>query len=202
MAATSGFCIPSCWSLMSGRSGLTRGLLNSRMSAPPQKAFADPMRMATFTAGSPSAFVRCAINAARSALLRPLTGGVFSVMTAMPSRAEYEAASLAGALFEGCIEVSSGVTILASAATILRTRRRDARPDDGRAAAAEHAARACGSAPRRHGDRLEDGGRPDPPLHLSRGARAGAPARQRARAPGSRKARPRRHARLEQLSAL
>jgi hypothetical protein len=75
----------SCWSLTSGNSGFSRAWLNSRMSAPPQNAFAEPMMTAAFTEASASARFRHSISPARSALPRPFTGGLSMVMTATPS---------------------------------------------------------------------------------------------------------------------
>src|SRR5882762_7905483 len=100
IAATSGLVIASCWSLTSERSGFSRGLLNSRMSAPPENAFAEPISTAPLTAGSPSPFFRYSMIAARSALPRLFTGGLLSVMTATPSRTAYWATSLIGGFLD------------------------------------------------------------------------------------------------------
>ena len=61
------------------------GVLNSRMSAPPEKALAVPMITSAFTAGSAAAFCRPSMMPGRSTLPRPLTGGLFMAMTATPS---------------------------------------------------------------------------------------------------------------------
>src|SRR5688572_22842221 len=84
----------SCCSLTSGSSGFVRAWLNSRMSAPPENAFAEPMITTALTAASASARLRPSIRPARSALPRPFTGGLFMVMTATPSRTAYCATSL------------------------------------------------------------------------------------------------------------
>src|SRR5262249_44178320 len=91
-----GFGHWSCSSLISGSDGgtLIFGVLTSRMSAPPEKAFAEPMMTTAFTAGSAPAFLMPSMMPGLSTLPRPLTGGLFRVMTATPSRTEYEAASL------------------------------------------------------------------------------------------------------------
>src|SRR5438105_2261843 len=81
-------------SFTSGRSGFSRGFPNSRISAPPEKALLEPISTTALTAASASAVFRCWRIAARSALPRPLTGGLFIVMTATPSRTAYWATSL------------------------------------------------------------------------------------------------------------
>ena len=85
-----GFLKASCASLISGSVGDIDdlGVLNSRMSAPPEKALAEPMITSAFTAGSASAFFIPSTMPGRSTLPRPLTGGLFMTMTAMPSRTE------------------------------------------------------------------------------------------------------------------
>ncbi len=90
MAATIGFFSRSCMSLISGRVGdmVDLGVLNSRMSAPPEKALAEPMMTMACTAGSASALCMLSAMPGRSTLPRPLTGGLFMTMTAMPSRTE------------------------------------------------------------------------------------------------------------------
>ena len=81
-------------SLTSGRFGGVIGLLNSRMSAPPENALDEPIITTALTSGSAAACFRPSAMPARSALPRPFTGGLFRVMTAMPSRTEYAATSL------------------------------------------------------------------------------------------------------------
>jgi hypothetical protein len=63
-------------------------VLNSRISAPPENALAEPMITSAFTAGSAPAFLMPSMMPGRSTLPRPFTGGLFMVMTAMPSRTE------------------------------------------------------------------------------------------------------------------
>jgi len=58
------------------------GELNSRMSAPPEKALPAPVITMAFTAGSCAARCRPSTAAVRVARPRPLTGGLFSVTTA------------------------------------------------------------------------------------------------------------------------
>ena len=64
------------------------GVLNSRMSAPPEKALSEPMMTRALTAESEPAFLMPSMIAGRSTLPRPFTGGLLRVMTAMPSRTE------------------------------------------------------------------------------------------------------------------
>src|SRR5215472_5511175 len=64
------------------------------MSAPPEKALAEPMITTALTAGSAPAFLMPSKMPGLRTLPRPLTGGLLRVMTATPSRTEYEAASL------------------------------------------------------------------------------------------------------------
>src|SRR6185436_20682487 len=86
----------SCASLICASEGgsCDFGVLNSRMSAPPENTLGEPQMTAALTAGSASAFLMLSRMPGRSLLPRPLTGGLFIVMTAMPSRTEYETASL------------------------------------------------------------------------------------------------------------
>ena len=53
------------------------GVLNSRISAPPEKALAEPMMTSAFTAGSAAALFIPSMMPGRSTLPRPLTGGLF-----------------------------------------------------------------------------------------------------------------------------
>src|SRR3990172_10090431 len=105
IAATIGFFMLSCASMMSCKEGGANafGELNSRISAPPENTLGEPQITAAFTAGSASALRMPSMMPGRSTLPRPLTGGLFMVMTAMPSRTEYDAASLiSGSLLRGC----------------------------------------------------------------------------------------------------
>ena len=65
------------------------GVLNSRMSAPPENTLPAPVRTIARTAESASAASRPATIAVRTAWLRPFTGGLSSVMTATSSCVRY-----------------------------------------------------------------------------------------------------------------
>ena len=84
MAATTGLCIPSSVAMIWCSVGVAVafGVLNSRMSAPPEKALAEPMMSTALTALFLVAASRPAMMPVRSSCPRPLTGGLFSVMTA------------------------------------------------------------------------------------------------------------------------
>ena len=84
IAATTGLARPSAVRIRVCRVGSVRafGELNSRMSAPPEKALPAPVITTALTEGSSSARCSASTAAVRVARPRPLTGGLFSVMTA------------------------------------------------------------------------------------------------------------------------
>jgi hypothetical protein len=64
-------------------SAVALGVLNSRMSAPPENALPPPMSTTAWTAGSASARSMPAMMPLRSSWPRPFTGGFVMVMTAI-----------------------------------------------------------------------------------------------------------------------
>ncbi len=88
MAATIGFVLLSSRRINDSRFGSASALgePNSRMSAPPEKARPAPVMTMALTALSACAFSTPSAMPRRVSKPRPLTGGLFSVMTAMPSR--------------------------------------------------------------------------------------------------------------------
>jgi hypothetical protein len=91
MAATTGLEAYSRVRIAVARLGSARafGVLNSRMSAPPEKAPPAPVITIAETAGSASARRTASTMPVRSAWPSPFTGGLARVMIAMPSRVEY-----------------------------------------------------------------------------------------------------------------
>ncbi|MCY1557993.1 hypothetical protein D9M68_948890 [compost metagenome] len=84
MAAMTGLDVFSTARITDSRLGSASALgePNSRMSAPPENALPAPVITMDFTAGSASAFSRPAAMPWRVERPRPLTGGLFMVMTA------------------------------------------------------------------------------------------------------------------------
>ncbi len=84
-AATTGLSAFSIASMTVSRFGSAKvlGVLNSLMSAPPEKALPAPVITIALTAASARAFFTPSKMPLRVACPRPLTGGLFMVMTAM-----------------------------------------------------------------------------------------------------------------------
>ena len=87
-AATTGLVDSSVKRIRLSRLGsaVDFGEPNSRMSAPPEKALPAPVSTMACTAASACALFTPSAIARRVSKLRPLTGGLFSAMTATPSR--------------------------------------------------------------------------------------------------------------------
>ena len=85
MAATTGFLLSSAirMSVASVGSADDAGVLNSRMSAPPEKALPAPIMTTASICESPFARSSPAAIAERTTCPRPLTGGLSIVRTAM-----------------------------------------------------------------------------------------------------------------------
>ncbi len=90
IAAITGFAQFSTWTMTCRRCGSAEaaGVLNSLMSAPPENALPAPISTIARTAASASARSSPATIPWRSAWPRPLTGGLFRVMTATSPRTE------------------------------------------------------------------------------------------------------------------
>ena len=84
IAAITGFALASAFSISvrSVGSASAFGVLNSRMSAPPENALPAPVMTIAFTAASALARSMPSTTSVRSAWPRPLTGGLSRVMTA------------------------------------------------------------------------------------------------------------------------
>ncbi len=91
IAATTGLALASTMriTVLSVGSALAFGVLNSRMSAPPEKSSFLPMMMIASTAGSSCARSMPATSAERTACARPFTGGLSRAITAAPLRVSY-----------------------------------------------------------------------------------------------------------------
>ena len=81
--------------MSSGKGGVPVGGVfpNSLMSAPPLNILPDPVMTSARTSSSFAAASMAARRPVRSAKPRPLTGGLWSVMTATPSRFDTVTAS-------------------------------------------------------------------------------------------------------------
>src|SRR5690554_6186223 len=88
MATHTGLPLPSTAAITSCRFGAcsARGVLNSLMSAPPEKNLPPPVMTMPRTASSALAAAMASARPWRTARPRPLTGGLSKVTTAMPSR--------------------------------------------------------------------------------------------------------------------
>jgi len=84
MAATTGLGLASTISITVCKLGSANalGVPNSLMSAPPEKARSEPIRTTAWTLLSARAASMPATICVRNAWLKPLTGGLLSVMTA------------------------------------------------------------------------------------------------------------------------
>ncbi len=84
MAAMTGFCPCSmaAMTVISIGSAVSWGVLNSRMSAPPEKALPAPMSTTALTSSSAAARSSPASMPLRNSYPRPLMGGLLRVMTA------------------------------------------------------------------------------------------------------------------------
>src|SRR5512138_1515018 len=88
MAAQTGLALDSTAAITSCRLGAcsARGVLNSLMSAPPEKKRPPPVTTTPWIASSALAASSASARPRRTSRPRPLTGGLSKVTTAMPSR--------------------------------------------------------------------------------------------------------------------
>src|SRR5712691_3474665 len=100
MAATTGLGDASTAWMTACKEGsaVICGVPNSRMSAPAEKLFPAPARTTALTPGSAAARSRPSTIPRRSAWPRPLTGGLFKVITATAPRVEYSAGPMLPAI--------------------------------------------------------------------------------------------------------
>ena len=91
MAATTGLghCSTARITVSRFGSASALGVLNSLMSAPPEKALPAPTSTTALTAGSAAARSSPATIPARTSCPSPLTGGASRVITATAPRVEY-----------------------------------------------------------------------------------------------------------------
>lgn len=103
MAATTGLLLDSTalMTACSVGSCVALGVLNSRISAPPEKALPAPVITMALTLASSPAFTMPSTMPRRVEWPRPLTGGLLSVMTATPSWTLYSAVMLVPLVMRG-----------------------------------------------------------------------------------------------------